>query len=151
MMFRQSNAFLQDLSNSFHRWFNFSIHLYSGVSQQFGGVSRRNSQISMTEEEFFLHIYSLSQRFVILTCCHPLIIIFDCGNSFHPSGAIQESFRFDYSKPIISELFILSFQLSFPKSYRCITQIFSIKVRDLFVLSYLNSPIYLRSFANSYR
>ena len=51
MSYHRSNAFLQDLSNSFHRWLNLSIR-HPGVSQQFGGVSRRNSQISMTEEEF---------------------------------------------------------------------------------------------------
>ena len=34
---------------------------------------------------------------------------FDCENSFHPSGAFQESFPFDSSKPIISELFIPAF------------------------------------------
>ena len=50
---------------------------------------------------------------------------FYCENSFHPSGAIQESFQFDSPEPIISELFILSFQLSFSKSYRCIAQVFS--------------------------
>ena len=34
---------------------------------------------------------------------------FDCENSFHPSGAIQESFQFDSPEPIISELFIPAF------------------------------------------
>ena len=38
---------------------------------------------------------------------------FDRENSFHLSGAIQDSFQFDYSKAIISGLFILSFHLSF--------------------------------------
>ena len=50
--------------------------------------------------------------------CHPLIIIFDCENSFHPSGAIHESFQFDSPKAIISEdLFVLNIQLSFSNSY----------------------------------
>ena len=35
MIYHQSNVFLQDLPNSFHHWFNFSILLHSGVSQQF--------------------------------------------------------------------------------------------------------------------
>ena len=52
---------------------------------------------------------------------------FRCDNSFHPSGAIQESFQFDSLELIISELFILSFQLSFSKSYRCIAHIISIQ------------------------
>ena len=42
---------------------------------------------------------------------------FDCDNSFHPSGAFQESFQFDSPEPIISELFILSFQLSSGASF----------------------------------
>ena len=33
---------------------------------------------------------------------------FDCENSFHPSGAIQEYFQFDYPEPIILDLFIPS-------------------------------------------
>ena len=59
MNYHWSYVFLQDLLNSFHRWFNFSIHLYSGVSQQFGGVSHCHSQILKTEEEFYLHIISV--------------------------------------------------------------------------------------------
>ena len=33
MIYHQSNVFLQDLSNAFHRWFNLS-NLHSGVPQQ---------------------------------------------------------------------------------------------------------------------
>ena len=44
MNYHQSNAFLQDRLNSFHRWLNLSI-IYSGVPQQFGGVSHRHSRI----------------------------------------------------------------------------------------------------------
>ena len=54
-----------------------------------------------------------SSIFVILALCQSLIIIFGCENSFHPSGAIQESFQFDYPESINSSLFILRFQLSF--------------------------------------
>ena len=112
MNYHQSNVFLQDLSNSFHRWPNLPI-FHPGVSQQFDGVSHRHSQILKTEEEFPFNLAPFSSRFMILACCHPLIIIFDCGNSFHPSGAIQESFQVDYPESINSGLFILSCQLSF--------------------------------------
>ena len=79
-----------------------------------------------TEEEFSSKSYLFSQRFVMLAWCHPLIIVFNCENSFHPSGAIRESFQFDSPKAIISEdLFVLNIQLSFSKSYRCIIQVLS--------------------------
>ena len=39
MIYHQSNAFLQDLSNYFHRWLNLSIR-HPGVSQQFMVVFR---------------------------------------------------------------------------------------------------------------
>ena len=60
----------------------------------FHGGSHHHSQHLMTKEEFLLNLAPFSSRFVILACCHPLIIIFDCGNSFHPSGEIQESSQF---------------------------------------------------------
>ena len=78
-----------------------------------------------TEEDFSLNLAPFSSRFMVLACCHPLINVFDCEISFRPSGAIQESFQFDSPKVIISGLFILSFQFSFSKSYRCIVQVFS--------------------------
>ena len=123
MIYHQLNVFLQDFSNSFHCWFNFYILLYSGASIILGGVSRCHSHLLKTEEEFLFNLAPFSSRFMVLACCHPLIIIFDCENPFHPSGDIQGYFQFDYPEPIISEdLFILSFQLSFPKSHRCIIQ-----------------------------
>ena len=62
---------------------------------------------------------------MILAWCHTLIIIVDYENSFHLFGAIQDSFQFDSPEAINSKLFILSFQLSFSKSYRRIIQVFS--------------------------
>ena len=50
----------------------------------------------------------------MLALCHPLIIVFDCENSFHLSGAIQDSFQFDSPKAIISGLFIPAFSLHSP-------------------------------------
>ena len=102
----------------------FYSSLFRSASTNHGRVSRRHSRILKTEEEFLLYPYPFFQRFMVLACCHPLIIVFDCENSFHPSGAIQESFQFDSPEPIISDLFILSFQLSFSKSYQCIAQVF---------------------------
>src|SRR3954462_3700016 len=90
--------------------FQFS---FRSASTFHGGVSHHHSQHLKTDEEFLLNLAPFSSRFIVLACCHPLIIVFDCENNFHPSGAIQESFQFDSPEPIISELFILSFQLSF--------------------------------------
>ena len=44
--------------------------------------------------------------------CHPLIIV--CEYSFHPSGAIQESFQFVSPEPIILDLFIPAFSSRSP-------------------------------------
>ena len=74
---------------------------------------------------FPLNLAPFSSRFMILACCHPLIIVFDCENSFHPSRAIQDSFQFDSPEPIISEVFIPAFSSHFSKSYQCIIQVFS--------------------------
>ena len=88
--------------------------------------TRRHSWMLKTEEEFLFNLAPFSSRFVILACCHPLIIIFDGENPFHPPGDIQGYFQFDYQEPIISEdLFILSFQLSFSIFFRCIVQVMS--------------------------
>ena len=74
---------------------------------------------------------------MVLALYHPLIIAFDCENSFHPSRAIQESLQFDSPEPIFSELFILSFQLSLSKSYWCIIRLFSNQVMISLFLLYL--------------
>ena len=59
-----------------------------------GGVSRCHSHHLKTEEEFLFNLALFSSRFMILAWCHPLIIVFDCENSFHPSGAFHELFPF---------------------------------------------------------
>src|SRR3954470_24946242 len=83
---------------------------FRSASTIHGGVSHHHSQQLKTEKEFLLNLASFSSRFMVLALCHPPIIVFDCENSFHPSGAFQESFQFDSPKAIISEeLFILSF------------------------------------------
>ena len=167
MNYHQSNAFLQDRLNSFHRWLNLSI-LHSGVPQQFlvvlliviiniwrpkksffaiisvllkilglscchpliivsivstlfivGSTSSLfilpeylnksgwcfSLSFSTFEDRrrvFSSKSYPFSQRCVVQSWSHPLIIVFDCENRFHPSGAIQESFQFDSPEPIIS-------------------------------------------------
>ena len=53
MNYHQSYVFLQDLSNSFHRWLNFYILLYSGASIIIGAVSRRHSQVRRPKKSFF--------------------------------------------------------------------------------------------------
>src|SRR3954470_9258140 len=86
--------------------FQFSSRSISTIH---GGVSHHHSQHLKTEEEFLLNLAPFSSRFMVLASCHPLIIDLDCENSFHPSGAIQESFQFDSFEPIILELFISAF------------------------------------------
>ena len=92
----------------------FPFFLFRSDSTIHDGVSRRHSRILKTGEEFLFNLAPFSSRFVILACCHPLIIIFDCGNSFHPSEAIQESSQFDSPKAIISDLFIPAFSYRSP-------------------------------------
>ena len=114
MNYHQSNVFHQDLSNSLHHWFNLS-NFNSGEPQQFLVVFPVVIlRFLKTEEEFLFNLAPFSSRFMILACCHPLIIVFDCQNSFHPSGAIQESFRFDSPKAFISGLFIPAFSCCSP-------------------------------------
>ena len=66
------------------------------------------------KKSFSSKSYPFSQRCVVQACCHPLIIVFDCENSFHPSRAIQESLQFDSPEPIFSELFIPAFSSRSP-------------------------------------
>lgn len=61
-----------------------------------------------------LKSWSVLSKILVLAWCHPLIIVLDCENSFHPSGAIQESFQFDSPEPIISELLIPAFSSRCP-------------------------------------
>ena len=83
-----------------------------------------SSFLDFEDEEDFL-----SQSCSVLVMIHGSSLLapshnyFDCENSFHPSGAFQEYFSLFSTKPIILEdLFILSFQLLFPKSNWCIIQ-----------------------------
>ena len=111
----RSFKFFSSLAQLFHSSFR-------SASIIIGGVSRRHSRILKTEEDFSLNPATFSSRFMVLACSHPLIIVFDCENLFHPSGVIQESSQFDYSEPIISELFIPAFSSRSLKSYQCIAQ-----------------------------
>ena len=69
MIYHQSNAFLQDRLNPSHH-------------------------LKTKEEVFSLNLAPFSSRFMVLAFCHPLIIVFDCENSFHLSGACHELFPF---------------------------------------------------------
>src|SRR4051812_32446792 len=97
-----------------HRWFNLSNFSFRSASTIHGGVSPHHFQHLKTEEEFLFNLAPFSSRFIVLACFHSLIIVFNCVNSFHPSGAIQESFQFDSPEPIISELFIRAFSSRSP-------------------------------------
>ena len=66
------------------------------------------------KKSFPLNLGLFYQRFVVLAWCLPLIIVFNCENFFHPSGAFQESFQFGSPKAIISGLFIPTFSYCSP-------------------------------------
>ena len=139
MIYHQSNAFLQDWLNSFHCWLNLFHSSFRSASTILGGVSRRNSQILKTEEEFFLHILSVLSQMRDSSLLPSSHNCFNCDNSFHPSEAIQESSQFDYPESTISGLFFLNFQLSFSKSYWCIIKVFSYQF-VIYSFSYIKFP-----------
>ena len=111
MNYHQSNVFLQDLSNSFIIDSTFIFFIMECLNNSWWFSSSFSA--SADRRRGSLKSCPFSWRFMVLAWCHPLIIAFDCENSFHPSGAIQESFQFHSPEPIISELSILSFQLLF--------------------------------------
>ena len=86
MNYRQSNVFLQDLSNSFIVGSSFLLSILPECLNNFGGISCHHSRILKAEEEFLLNLAPFSTRFMVLASCHPLIIVFNCENSFptHP-------------------------------------------------------------------
>ena len=101
--------------------------------------------ILKTEEDFSLNLAPFSSRFVILACCHPLIIICDCEIFFSTIRSNSEYFQFDSPEPIFSELFILSFQFSFSKSYRWIVQVYSL-VSSWSLRSHVSKSTHISSF-----
>ena len=117
MNYHQSYVFLQDRSNSFHCWFNLS-NFHSRVPQQFLMVFLVVILWFEDWRSVSSKSYAFSWEFSVQAWCHPLIIVFDCENSFHPFGVIQESFQFDSSEAIISGLFIPAFSYCSPNLTR---------------------------------
>ena len=77
----QSYVFLQDLSNSFHRWLNPLRFSFSRSISTIHGGSHHHSQHLKTEEGFLLNlVHSLEDSWFQLYAI--LIIVFDCDNSF---------------------------------------------------------------------
>ena len=116
MNFHQSDVFFKIAFKFF--WFLVQTFYSSfrSASTIHGVVSRRHSRIVKTEEEFLSNLGPFSPRFMVLAWCHPLIIVFDCENSFHNhTKHFHELFLFlDHPKAIISEdFFVLSFSASF--------------------------------------
>ena len=91
----RSFKILSSLAQPLRFWF------FRCASIILGGVSRCHSHHLKTEEEFLFNLALFSSRFMVLACCHPLIIVFDCENLFHPSGDIQESSQFVIRSPSI--------------------------------------------------
>ena len=71
-------CFLQDLLNSLHRWLNLFVWILPECLNNSWWCFSSSFLDIEDRWRLFLHIYPLSQRFVILACCHPLIIICDC-------------------------------------------------------------------------
>ena len=89
---------------------------------------------------------------MILAWCHPLIIVFDCENSFHNHPELSGVFSVWLSGGHHLRMIIYSsFQLSFSKSYRCIVQVYSSQLM-ISLFSCIQVPLkYLYSFSNSSR
>ena len=94
MISQQSNVFSKFAFIFFSSLVQPFCSSFRSISTIHGG-SPHHSQHLKTEEGFLLNLGPFSWRFVVLAWWHPLIIVFDCENSFHPSGAIQESFQID--------------------------------------------------------
>ena len=108
MSYHQSNAFLQDLSNSFHRWFNISILHCSGVSHQLSWWF--SSSFSTFED----------RRRISLKSCSILFKIH--GSSFVPSS--HNYFRlWQFFSPIRSMSWVVS--VSFLRRPSCHNSSFS--------------------------
>ena len=103
MNYHQSNVLLQDLSNSFHRWLNlFVLILPECLNNSWWCFSSSFSTFEV-RRRVFLHILSVlseTRGSSLMPSSHDC---FDRENSFHPSGAIQDSFQFVSPEPIISE------------------------------------------------
>ena len=116
MNYHQSNVFLQDLSNSFHCWFNLSILHGSGVPQQFMVVFLiviLNIWRPKKNFSWFL-VRSLEDSWFLLVAI--LLIVSNRVILFLPIRSISELFSFlVHPKAIISEdFFDLSFQIRSP-------------------------------------
>ena len=97
----------KSLSNSFHLWFNPSSFSFSrSISTSHGSVSPRLSPHLKTEEEFLFSPYPFFERCAVQTLYHPLVIIFDCDNSFLTIRRIPGvASLLDHLKAIISEYY----------------------------------------------
>ena len=83
--------------------------------------------------------YLFSQRFMVLACCHPLIIVFIVSILFTYPEHFLSFFHFFTPKAIVLQ--ILSVHHSS----------ILLSTHDLFVLMFLNPLKYPGSFSNSYR
>ena len=126
MNHHQSNVFHQNLSNYFHCWFDLYILHYSGVSQQFMVVFLIVILcIWRPKKSFSSKSYPFFQRFVVIACCHPLIIVFQLWEFFSPIRSNTGVFLVWFFEGHHFGFIHFIFQLSFSKSYRCIVQVFS--------------------------
>ena len=107
----------------FHRWFNLSnfnpgdlnnLVVFLIVIPTFEDRRR----VPLKSCPFF-------QRFMVLALCHPLIIVLIVRILFTHLEQFKILFSLFLRRPSSQNLFILSFQLWFSKSYRCFVQVIS--------------------------
>ena len=132
MIYHQSNVFLQDLSNSFHCWFNFYILLYSGVPQKFSVVVLviilKNLK---TEEEFSSISFSILFKIRDSSLLPSSHNCFRLSEFFSPIRSNSRVFSVWLFAAHHRRFIHSSFQLSYSKSYRCIIQKFLISLGSL--------------------
>ena len=123
--FHQSDAISKIAFKFFSsRVLPFLFFIIPEFLNNFGGVSRRLSQLWRLKKSFPSKSCPSSQRFMVLASCYPHNC-FDCENFF--SSIRSNSIVFSDWFSVAHHLRIIhsSFQLSFSKSYRCIIQVLS--------------------------
>ena len=103
-----------------------------------GGVFHRRSQHLKTKEDFPPNLRRSEMRSAsLMPSSHNC---FDWENSFHLSGAIQDSFQFVSLEPIISEFIHSQLSVVILQSYRCF---FIFLLRSFSILTVVRSRFFL--------
>ena len=122
MNYHQSNVFLQDLSNSFIFGSTFQIVIPECLNNSWWCFSLSFSNFE-DRRRVPLKSCPFFQRFMVLALCHPLIIVFDCENSFQLSGANSRVFSISYPESIFSNIIHSQLSAHVLQFYRCFVQV----------------------------